>query len=363
MSTKDQMAFSPENKQILFVGDFNDYAKGASRARAMEQLGASVIGLPHTPPGNPRTGTPPITLYFRLLWKLGIHQDTEKVNAKIPPIVSIQKPDLVWIEKGNMVRPGTLRAIRARSPKTRIAGYSDDDMFNPINHTSAYVKSLPHYDVVFTTKSYNANPDELPGLGAKQVEMVDKAFDPDQHKLLDLTEAEKNELGADVSFIGSYAPDRGEVLNFLAENGISVVVWGNGWKGFTPSSSNLTIKREALVNTAGDLRFTKGINASRINLGFLRKINRDLQTDRSIEIPACGGFMLAERSHEHERLFVEGKEAAFFESNEELLAKVRHYLANDQERKAVAIAGFERCRKGYSHRDRMAQMLSQIPDL
>ncbi len=349
-----------DNPRILFVGDLNFYAKGASRLKAMEQLGATVIGLPHTPLGGDETGTSGISLYFRIAWKLGIHIDTEQVNPKIRTIASIEKPDLLWIEKGNMVSPATLKAVRSVSPNTRIVGYSDDDMFNPLNHTRVYVKSLPHYDVLFVTKSYNANANELPALGAKRCVMVDKAYDPDQHKPLDLSATEKEELTADVSFIGSYAPERAEVLNFLAGNGISVAVWGNGWDGFSGASLNLAVKRHPLVNTPDDLRFTKGINAARINLGFLRKVNRDLQTDRSVEIPACGGFMLAERSDEHELLFEDGKEAVYFDGNADLLEKVRYYLANEAERAAIAKAGYARSRtSGYSHKDRVAFMLSE----
>lgn len=349
-----------ENLRILFVGDLNFYAKGASRLNAMEQLGAKVIGLPHTPLGGEATGTPGISLYFRLAWKLGIHIDTENVNQRIRAVASIDKPDLLWVEKGNMIGPSTLKAVRSVSPQTRIVSYSDDDMFNPINHTRAYVSSLPHYDVVFVTKSYNANAGELPALGAKRCVMVDKAYDSDQHMPLDLSPAETEELAADVSFIGSYAPERAEVLNFLAGNGISVTVWGNGWDGFSGASPHLSMKRQPLVNTARDLRFTKGINASRINLGFLRKVNRDLQTDRSIEIPACGGFMLAERSDEHERLFEDGKEAVYFDGNADLLEKVRFYLAHEPERDAIAKAGYTRSRaSGYSHKDRAAFMLKE----
>ena len=353
---------SLENPLILFVGDLNFYAKGASRLKAMEQLGLDFIALSHTPIGGDKTGTARISLYFRIAWKLGIHLDTENVNRQILDITRLKKPGLIWIEKGNMISPSTLKSVHKISPGTVIAGYSDDDMFNPLNQTRSYVKSLPYYDVLFVTKSYNANPDELPALGAKRCVMVDKAYDPDQHKPLTLSAEEQAELEAPVSFIGSYAPERGELLNFLAENDVPVVVWGNGWEGFTPSSKNLTVKHQALVNTPENLRFTKGINAAKINLCLLRKINRDLQTDRSVEIPASGGFMLAERSDEHERLFKEDLEAVYFDfdNNIEILEKVSYYLEHDEERDQIAQTGYERTRlSGYSHQDRMAFMLEE----
>jgi len=115
-----------------------------------------------------------------------------------------------------------------------------------------------------------------------------------------------------------------------------------------------------LVNTESDLAYTKGIAATRINLGFLRKENRDLQTDRSIEIPASGGFMLAEYSDEHARLFDDGKEAAFYSNPDEMVAKARYFLEHDAERAAIAAAGRARClTDGYSHDERMRFMLAR----
>ncbi len=346
--------------KILFVGDLNFYSKGASRLSAAKQLGAEVEGLSHSPIGGDDLGYVPPGLDFRIAWKMRKHLDTEGVNAKIAKSVEASKPDLLWIEKGNMIKPSTLEKARQQSPTTVIASYSDDDMFNTLNHTHAYTNGLKHYDVVFTTKSYNANEGELPALGAKRCVMVDKAYDPGQHRPMDISAMELGKFGADVGFIGSYAPERGVILNFLAENGIPVKVWGNDWQDFSSASSHLQVKRRPLVNSRSDLKFSKGICATRINLGFLRKINRDLQTDRSVEIPACGGFMLAERSDEHERLFEDGKEAVFFDSKEDLLSKIRYFLEHENERKAIGMAGRARCETGgYSHLDRMRFMLKE----
>ena len=87
-------------------------------------------------------------------------------------------------------------------------------------------------------------------------------------------------------------------------------------------------------------------------------MNRDLQTTRSIEIPACGGFLLAERTDEHLRLLKEGVEAEYFASDAEMLEKVRYYLTHENERARIAAAGLRRCLTGgYSNADRLTSIL------
>ena len=347
-----------DNPRILFVADLNEYAKGRARLRALQRLGAEVRAITHTTIGGNDKGHPNLSFAFRLAWKLGRHLDTERVNVQLPAAARTMQPDMIWIEKGNMVRPDTLKMLRAACPDAVIVAYSEDDMFNPLNRTRAFTAGLPHYDVVFTTKSYNAEPNELPALGAKRCVMVDKAFDPDQHRPLTITEDERRTYGADVGFIGSFAPERGADVLYLAESGLQVRVWGNGWESFSATHENLRIEKRALVNTDADLRYTKGIVATQINLGFLRKANRDLQTDRSVEIPACGGFMLAEYSDEHARLFDDGKEAVFYRNRDELIGKAQSYLADDSERSAIAEAGRKRCLdSGYDHDARLSFML------
>ena len=68
--------------------------------------------------------------------------------------------------------------------------------------------------------------------------------------------------------------------------------------------------------------------------------------------------MLGERTGRHLEFFEEGKEAEFFDSNEEMLQKVEYYLEQNGAREKIAQAGRDRCVKsGYSMRAQLNQML------
>lgn len=351
------------NLTVLFVADLNVYSKGLGRARALQDIAPGPVTISHTAIGGENQGFPPMSLPYKVACKLGRTPDTEGANRRILGAVRRQPPDLLWIEKGVMIRPATLAAVRRAAPTVRIASYSEDDMALAHNRTPDYTAGLALYDVVFTTKAANLCEGELAALGARRVVFVDKAFDPCQHKPIPVTDDDRSVYGADVGFIGTYEEERARSLMFLAQNGVSVRVWGNGWERMTERHSNLNVEGRAVVNTDKELAYTKAICATRINLAFLRKINRDTQTDRSVEIPACGGFMLAEQSADHDRLFVADKEAVFFDGDADMLEKVRYYLAHEDARQAVAAAGRARClASGYDEPRRFKGMIETALD-
>jgi len=346
--------------RILFVADLNAYSKGMGRVRALQDLDVPITALSHTATGGAESGFASITMVDRILWKLGVQRDKAGINRRLLDAAKEVGPHIIWIEKGNMIRPSALRALRRIAPDALLVSYAEDDMFLAHNRTRAYVKGLSCYDCVFTTKAPNVGPSELPALGARRVIAVDKSYDPHVHFPVGVSEADVERYGADVGFVGTFEAARARSLSYLAENGIAVRVWGNGWEAWAARPPGLIIEDRAVVNTEHDLAYTKSLCATRINLGFLRKLNRDTQTDRTMEIPACGAFMLAERSDDHLRLFEEGHEAAFFGSDDELLEKVRYYLGHEDERAAIARAGRQKCLDaGYSETERMRLMIDQ----
>jgi spore maturation protein CgeB len=72
--------------------------------------------------------------------------------------------------------------------------------------------------------------------------------------------------------------------------------------------------------------------------------NRDLHTQRSLEIPALGSVLCAKRTSEHEQLYVDGKEALFWNDAEECARICMGLLDDEIRRKRLALAGQERAR-------------------
>lgn len=343
--------------KILFIGDLNQYGRGYQRYRTLKEMGHDVVAYSHTYVSEPNKIRPP-TLFYKIFWKLRIPLDDMGVNFSLRREIKKNSFDVIWIEKGNMIWPWTLKHLKRVLPNSALISCSEDDMFVRHGHSLWYRWGLGSYDIVFTTKAYNLS--ELLLFGAKKTILFLDSYDEKVHKKTELANVQKNRFAADVSAIGAFENERAISMLYLAQNGIKVTVWGNDWAGWVGRHPNLDVRNEFLFGED----YPRAICSTKININFLRKINRDEVTSRSVEIPACGGFMLAERTGRHLSFFKEGEEAEFFSSNQELLVKVRMYLEKDLEREKVAMAGYQRCVKsGYSMRAQLTTMLAQALNL
>lgn len=281
---------------------------------------------------------------------------TANLNEKLIRQVKRNNYKIIWIDKGIAIKATTLKKIKSFNPNILIIGYSPDEMTQRHNQSADFLASLPFYDAYITTKSYAIN--DLKKLGAKKVYFVNNAFEPTFHYPRNIIKQDIKALGGDIGFIGSWEQERADSILFLAERGLNIRVWGAGkWLQYQNKFNNLIIEDKGLFSED----YSKALSAFKINLCFLRKINFDQQTTRSIEIPACGGFMLAERTLEHLTLFEDGKEAVFFASNQELYEQCLYYLNHEDERLKITQAGYQKCLDaGYDNQQTIKRVLDEI---
>ena len=81
-------------------------------------------------------------IYLKLLIKIGFPKDIAKANQNIINKIYRQKPNILWLEKANTIKPKTLQTIKKISPQTKIIGYSPDYMTRFANRSFYFVNSL-----------------------------------------------------------------------------------------------------------------------------------------------------------------------------------------------------------------------------
>jgi spore maturation protein CgeB len=340
----------PRRLRILYCGRLVKGQKSLMRFTALKELGHEVVPFNFFECERERPRWL-LSLRLRTYWGPGIR----RMNASLLAAAQMAQPDLIWVDKGLFIHPGTLREIRSRTGAVLVNFNNDDPFGTQRVGWRWYLRAIPLYDFICTPRSVSFA--EYAERGARKVIKFNWAYNPAIHKPQTVTAAERSALGGPIGFIGDYEPARAESIQFLARQGLPVRVWGQRWQEKCAEVPGLRIEGGPLWGEP----YAKAICSFDICLGFLRKANRDLATSRSVEIPACGGFLLAERTAEHLALFEEGKEAEFFGPDKELLEKARFYLEHPAERGRIAARGRERCiNSSYSEQEVLADILRQL---
>ena len=343
--------------KILYVGPDFPGSNGTCWRDAFIELGHEVRTVDEGP-----FDPPPTTIAGNVWRKMrGVPPDRmiAGLNQSVLQQARSFRPDLIFFIKAYHILPETLDRLGEMAPRFV---YMNDDMFNPVNQTPYFAANVRKFDCMLTTKSYNVR--EFHRAGAPNAIYIPNAYDPRVHYPEQPSPAERQRLEGDIGFIGAFRRSRANFLNDVARHReFTMNVWGIGWAKMT-RLDNLD-KRiawrplRAAVNCfplwCGEMG--KAIQSNLVMLGLLYRENRDLQTSRSFEIPACGGFMLAERTEEHRMYFEEDKEAAYFDSFDELISKLRFYISHESVRLRIARAGYQRCLDSpyrYTDRARLA---------
>ncbi|MBT9175323.1 MAG: Spore protein YkvP [candidate division WS2 bacterium] len=335
--------------KILLVSSFEPWSLGLSYLRAFRRLGHEPICFD-------------MTKEYEKVSRLTKNRYTNRIilpyaawvmNKKLLKMVKDCKPDLVFIHKGQLIYTETLKEIKANT-RAPLFIFNPDDPFN-LNRgaSSNFIRnSIPLYDCYFIWSKILTS--KLKNAGAQRVEYLPFACDPELHYPVPLTERDRKNYASDVVFVGTWDEEREKWLSGLEEHNLAI--WGSDYWGKRCKNKFLRYCWKGRILIGEEM--AKACLASKINVNVLRLQNKGSHNMRTFEIPACGGFMLHERSDEVLEFFEEGKEIECFSSVEELRDKINFYLKNDNLRIKIAKAGYEKCmRSGYLYGDRVKQVL------
>ena len=264
-------------------------------------------------------------------------------------------PDCIWVDQGNLIDGKTLSEIK-RNHSCIIVHYTPDPLSSAGLLNRFLKNAISQYDICITTKKRDVPL--YKELGAKSVYFSWQGYDPEIHRPIILSNVEAEKYSCDIAFAGQYMERRAEIIeSIIGKINCKFFLYGRGW------NLGRTGKVLGPLDRGwgyGD-EYAKAISGAKIGLCFLSNEVNDVYTTRSFEIPACGTMMIAERTDAHGLLFNEDVEAVFFDTKEELLRKIKYYLGNDNLRKSIADAGYQRViNSHYTWEHRMSDCLRFI---
>lgn len=337
-------------------------------------------------------------LYFDYMTLVQKH-GREGMNRRLLDVSRAEKPDLMMaILFKDEFDPLVLREISSGMPTLN---WFCDDHWRFDNYSCQWASC---FTWVVTT-AVSALP-KYAALGHRHVIKSQWACNHSLYRKLDLP------LRYDVTFVGQPHGNRRSLIETLRRAGIRVHVWGAGWEAgrisqddmirvFNQSRINLNLANASVpvtgvarpsdsppdVSHSGlRSRISRGLDtlpfgshikalarAWRLTPGHVASIRERAPADdtneacyseqikgRNFEVPGCGGFVMTGRADNLDQYYEHGKEIVCFDNRDDLIEKIRYYLAHESERAAIAQAGYDRTVREHTYAHRFNDIFSRM---
>jgi spore maturation protein CgeB len=253
------------------------------------------------------------------------------------------EPDVVYVQ--NLVYPSDGTLVRLKEISGFLAGQIASDAPPP--------ERLQRYDLLVTSFPHFVERFRALGVAAEYLPL---AFD---ERILDrLHGAEPERYGA--VFVGALNRTqhaRGNALLERAARRTRIAFWGYNAAGWPPDSPLLTGYRGEAW----------GIGMYRVLRGATIALNRHIDVAegfannmRLYEATGVGTMLLTEEGANLTDLFEPGREVETYANEDDLVEKVEHYLAHDDERRSIALAGQRRTLRAHSYGCRMRELTTLL---
>lgn len=297
-------------------------------------------------------------LYFSPLDKWVLRSYWMEFNQEVREVATSFRPDLFFTINETYLWPETLDFIKARIGCPLLCWVADDP-FDSVRFT-CFPANLTRFTHLFV-----GEPMWIP-----QIRMVAKpevleclhgGADTEVFHPISVTEQERSRYSAPLSFVGTGYGGMSEgfyralIVDSVTDYGLKV--WGHGWEehfGYFPRLREVWQGRSASLDEVNIIN-----QVSQIVLSITHPQTFTAMQQRTFEIAASGGFQLADRRTEIDRLFP-GGEVVQFSSRDELREMVRYYLDHPKERNDLAATAREIVLDRHTFKHRVQTMLELV---
>ena len=254
------------------------------------------------------------------------------------------QPTLVLVIQGSQVSPKTVAKMRSVT-QAPIACWCQD----PLIALGRQFMLGAGYDTVFV-KDRHMQDVFSRMIRSTTFHYLPEACNPRVHRAVELSAAEQATYGCDVMIAGTLYYYRQEILRQIS--GFDLRVWGSrpGWL-----LNRLSARHEGREVVMAEK--AKALRAARICLNTLNFSEVNALNCRAFEIAGCGGFQLMTSAPVVSEHFEPGVELVTFDSVENLVEQIHHYLRNPQQAADIARRGQLRAHRDHTYESRLREIL------
>ena len=333
---------------ILYIGHYDEGSTSGMRGEHLRQI---------LKPQNFKIANIdiPIKNTGRILrsigWRYKIGSFITKINNYIVNVINKDwNYDLVWIDKGVFIKPEIIKKLRYES---KIMVHFTPDPAFAYHKSSLFYKSIKYYDACITTKSFEL--ENYRKKNAKKVLYCTQGYDKNIHKAY----YNFNQKDKTVSFIGHFEKERGEIVQYIIDQGIDVHIAGIKWGSFLKKNNKNPYLHYYGPGIFG-IDYAKFISSSKFSLGLLSKWIPEKHTTRTFEIPACGTALITERTSDTIDIFKEN-EVLFFDKINKIPFIIKHLLTHEDQLQEISANGnLKVINGGYDYLSIMKRILREL---
>ncbi|MBU0468558.1 MAG: glycosyltransferase [Candidatus Omnitrophica bacterium] len=332
--------------KILYISNHNPNFNNSNifREDAIRQLGHDLIFFEDRDflfPGRLRDS-----------YKIFRNIDLNIMEKKLIKTIKAADPDICLFVGGGFFKTQTLKEIQSMKFKSIL--WTTDPLSE--FYTDYICKNAFCFDHIF----YAGTEAKvlLDKLGYNNSSWLPFACNPNFHKPVILTSAENEIYKRDIAFVGSYYPNREQVLESISDYDLGV--WGPFWSRVNKISQLASKVIDTRLNYTEWIKIYSAAKIVIVSHYDDGKTPCLQASPKVFEALACKSFILIDNQKDALSMFKDKQHLVFFDNKIDLREKIQYYLNNAEERLKIAENGYREVLASHTYKKRIEELLRKV---